>query len=114
VDPLFESAAATYGPRVGGVVLTGGGHDGVSGLFAIKAAAGLCLTQDPGDAIHPWMPLSAIRFDHVDGVLPLDRIAASLVALAIGDEVYEVSGDGLMPPRDARRSRTRQAASGRG
>jgi len=37
------------------------------------------------------MPLSATRLDHVDGVLPLDRIATSLVALASGDEVYEVS-----------------------
>jgi two-component system chemotaxis response regulator CheB len=93
VDPLFESAAATYGARVVGVVLTGGGHDGVSGLLAIKAAGGLCLTQDPDDAIHPWMPRSAIRFDHVDGVLPLDRIAETLVALAAGEEVYDV------PPR---------------
>ena len=92
VDPLFETAAATYGPRVVGVVLTGGGHDGVSGLLAIKAAGGLCLTQDPDDAIHPWMPRSAIRFDHVDGVLPIDRIATTLVTLAGGDEVYDVPG----------------------
>jgi two-component system, chemotaxis family, protein-glutamate methylesterase/glutaminase len=109
VDPLFESAAATYGARVVGVVLTGGGQDGVSGLLAIKAAGGLCLTQDPDDAIHPWMPLSAIRFDHVDGVLPLDRIATSLVALASGDEVYEVSGDEVCDvfPQQERNTRKR-------
>jgi two-component system chemotaxis response regulator CheB len=86
VDPLLESAAATYGRRVVGVVLTGGGHDGVSGLLAIKAAGGLCLAQDPSDAIQPWMPRSAIRFDHVDAVLPLDRIATVLATLALGGE----------------------------
>jgi two-component system chemotaxis response regulator CheB len=87
VDPLFESAAAAYGPRVAGLVLTGGGHDGVAGLLAIKAAGGVCLAQDPDDALQPWMPRNAIRFDHVDAVLPLDRIAEALVRLAGGDEV---------------------------
>jgi two-component system chemotaxis response regulator CheB len=107
VDPLFESAAAEYGRRVVGVVLTGGGHDGVSGLLAIKAAGGVCLSQDPDDAIHPWMPRSAIRFDHVDGVLPLDRIAEVVTTLANGGEVGP-----LGPTR--RRGVRRQRAKGDG
>ena len=39
-DPLFRSAAETYGPRVVGIVLTGGGHDGLDGLTAIRRRAG--------------------------------------------------------------------------
>jgi two-component system chemotaxis response regulator CheB len=84
VDPLFESAAAAYGSRVVGVLLSGGGDDGVSGLTAIKAAGGLSIVQHPDEAPHPWMPANAIAFDHVDAVLPLEEIAAVLSSLARG------------------------------
>ncbi|MFS8069092.1 MAG: chemotaxis protein CheB, partial [Byssovorax sp.] len=52
VDPLFTSAALSYGPRVVGVVLTGGGQDGVQGLVDIHAAGGLSLAQSPVEAKH--------------------------------------------------------------
>jgi two-component system chemotaxis response regulator CheB len=87
VDPLFTSAAAAYGSRVVGVLLSGGGDDGVSGLIAIKAAGGLSLVQHPAEAIVSSMPLNAIAFDHVDAILPLALIAATLVTLATGEEV---------------------------
>ena len=87
VDPLFRSAAAAYGRRVVGVVLSGNGQDGVSGLIAIKAAGGICLVQHPGEAAFPAMPVNAITDDHADGVLPLDLIAGVLVTLAHGGVV---------------------------
>jgi two-component system chemotaxis response regulator CheB len=93
VDPLFESAAAAYGPRVVGVLLTGGGEDGVSGLMAIKAAGGVSIVQHPGEAAHPSMPTSAILYDHVDAILPLDRIAEALITLAAGGVVEETARD---------------------
>ena len=90
-DPLFRSAAAGYGPRVAGVVLTGLGSDGVPGLVAIKAAGGLSLVQDPREAMYPTMPSRAIAEDNVDASLSLDRLAVVLTALARGYAVDRAS-----------------------
>jgi len=89
IDPLFRSAAETYGERVLGVQLTGCGEDGVSGLLHINAAAGLAIAQDPAEAYMPYMPLNALRFDDVTGVFPLSDIASVIAALAAGREVSQ-------------------------
>jgi two-component system chemotaxis response regulator CheB len=70
-----------------GVLLTGGGDDGVDGLIAIKVAGGISIVQDPAEATHPWMPWNAIVHDHVDLVLPLAGIPAALGLLAAGEPV---------------------------
>lgn len=87
VDPLFISAALEYKSRVVGVVLTGGGQDGLRGLIAIKAAGGISLAQKPTEAQHASMPTHAIIGDHVDAVLSLDEIGATLALLANGSVV---------------------------
>ena len=87
VDPLFTSAALAYGPRVVGVVLTGGGHDGMQGLLAITTAGGVSLVQKPSEAEHASMPEYAIAHDHVRAALPVDEIGDALVRLARGDSV---------------------------
>jgi two-component system chemotaxis response regulator CheB len=87
VDPLFRSAAQAYGRRVVGLVLTGCGEDGVSGLISITTGKGLTLAQDPDEAYMPYMPLNAIRFDDVAGLVSIDNAASILTSLAHGDEV---------------------------
>jgi two-component system chemotaxis response regulator CheB len=67
-----------------GVLLSGGGEDGVNGLMVIKGNGGISLVQEPGDAVIPFMPMNAIRYDHVDCVLPLKSMANALVALVRG------------------------------
>lgn len=85
VDGLFKTAAAVYGKRVIGVVLTGGSHDGTSGSTAIEAAGGVCVVQDPDEAVDPDMPLSVIRGDHPDYCIRLEQMAPLLVRLAAGE-----------------------------
>jgi two-component system chemotaxis response regulator CheB len=82
VDPLFESAASAFGARVVGVLLSGGGKDGVRGLTAIGAAGGISLAQDPSEAANPSMPIQAISEDDVDAVLPVSGLAEAIVSLA--------------------------------
>jgi two-component system chemotaxis response regulator CheB len=87
VDPLFASAALAYGPRVVGVVLTGGGHDGMQGLLDVTTAGGLSLVQKPSEAEHASMPEYAIAHDHVRAALAVDEIGDALVLLARGGVV---------------------------
>lgn len=83
-DTLFRSAAASYGPRVVGVVLSGTLDDGTAGLVAIKARGGMAIIQDPDDALYPGMPRSALAQDHPDLVLPVAEIGRALVRLSNG------------------------------
>src|SRR5215210_9470795 len=81
VDPLFRSAAQVYGPRVVGVILTGGLDDGTSGLWAVKRLGGVAVVQDPEEAFMPSMPLSALGQVEVDYKLPLAEISPLLARL---------------------------------
>ncbi len=89
VDPLFRSAARTYGPRVLGVVLSGALDDGTSGLAAIKARGGVAIVQDPAEAIFPSMAQSAIDHVAVDHILFTSQIGPLLAGLAREDVVEE-------------------------
>ncbi|WP_259373291.1 chemotaxis protein CheB [Azohydromonas caseinilytica] len=81
VDPLFRSAALSQGPRVIGVLLSGGLDDDTAGLQAIKQCGGLAVVQDPDGAEDPCMPGAALQAVEVDHCVPLARIAPLLVEL---------------------------------
>lgn len=81
LDPLFRTAAASYGEAVVGVVLTGRLNDGAAGLYEIKRQGGVAIVQEPGDAAAPSMPQSALAAAPVDFRLPLAAISEQLVQL---------------------------------
>jgi two-component system, chemotaxis family, protein-glutamate methylesterase/glutaminase len=80
VDALFRTAAAHYGPRTIGVVLSGHMADGTHGLTQIKDAGGVTIVQDPDEAEVPSMPLHAMR-QGVDYVLPVQEMARVITGL---------------------------------
>ncbi|MDI5920099.1 chemotaxis protein CheB [Halomonas sp. LR5S13] len=81
IDPLFRSAAVSYGNRVVGIILTGYLDDGTSGMMAIKRCGGVCIAQDPEDASYPDMPQSVIANVGADYCLPVAGMGAVLSEL---------------------------------
>ncbi len=82
VDPLFRTAARSYGPFVVGVILSGGLDDGTLGLMDVKAYGGVTIVQDPDEAMFPSMPGSAIENVLVDRVAKLEEIGPLLTRLS--------------------------------
>jgi two-component system chemotaxis response regulator CheB len=85
VDPLFRSAARSYGARVIAVILTGSLDDGTAGAAAVKVGGGVTIAQDPAEAFAPGMPTSAINGGFIDHVLPLREIPVLVTALVDED-----------------------------
>jgi len=85
IDPMFRSAALSFGTRVVGVILSGLLNDGVSGLEAIHAAGGLTVVQHPLDALEPDMPRAALETVPADHVVPARELADLLMRLVTTD-----------------------------
>jgi two-component system chemotaxis response regulator CheB len=85
IDLLLESVADTYGDRAIGVILSGSGVDGATGIRAIKSKGGTTLIQDPASAAHAGMPQAARATGCVDITLPLEEIGPALVNLVAPD-----------------------------
>lgn len=84
IDPLFRSAARTYGRRVVGIILSGMLDDGAFGLREITDHGGVALVQDPLEATYPDMPRAALRRAPAARPLSVAQIAAELVQLSNG------------------------------
>ncbi|HDS1220592.1 chemotaxis protein CheB [Stenotrophomonas maltophilia] len=81
IDPLFESAAAVFGPRVLALLLTGASSDGSEGVAAVREAGGRAWLQCPEEAEASMMPASALQHAGADAVLPLELMCRRLKEL---------------------------------
>jgi len=79
VDVTMETAAATVDGPLAGVVLTGMGEDGAAGIRAIAGAGGATIAQDEATSAVFGMPRRAIETGCVDGVAPVDDVAAAIL-----------------------------------
>ncbi len=82
IDPLFRSAAWAYGPRVVGILLSGGLNDGAAGLWAIETCGGTTIVQDPEEARFPGIPRSALENMDVDHCVRSTEMAMLISRLA--------------------------------
>lgn len=84
LDTFLTSLAEDQGERAVAVVLSGSGSDGSLGIKAVKEAGGLTLAQG-GDGSHAQfteMPESAAATGLVDIIMPVEDMAARLLAYA--------------------------------
>jgi two-component system chemotaxis response regulator CheB len=79
VDVTMETAARTVDGPLAGVVLTGMGEDGAAGIEAIAGAGGTTIAQDEATSAVFGMPKRAIETGCVDGVAPVDDVAAAIL-----------------------------------
>ena len=88
IDMLFQSAAAAFGSRVIGVVLSGADGDGTDGLRAIKAAGRLSVVQSPADSSVPDMPIHALLGDDPDHCVLLEKVGPLLQTLVEDSDAF--------------------------
>jgi two-component system chemotaxis response regulator CheB len=79
VDTLFQSAAELFGSSTLGVVMTGMGSDGKQGAAWIKSQGGLIFTEAEESCIVYGMPSSVVEAGLSDKIVPLERMAQSIL-----------------------------------
>ena len=75
VTVTFQAAAKIYGARTIGILLTGMGRDGATGLMAIRKAGGVTIAQNEATSIVFGMPGVAIEIGAAQNVLAIQEIA---------------------------------------
>lgn len=80
---LFESLAWNLGSGALGVLLTGMGEDGASGLLRLRSRGGHTIAEDRSTAVVYGMPAEAVRLGAVCESLPLGSIAPRILDLTL-------------------------------
>jgi len=86
VDVAMKSLQKKTGQHVIGVVLTGMGKDGASGIRHIKQIGGFTIAEDEGSSIVYGMPKAAFETGDVDLVLNPENIKNKLIEL-VGKQI---------------------------
>ncbi|WP_091944330.1 chemotaxis-specific protein-glutamate methyltransferase CheB [Methylorubrum salsuginis] len=81
---LFASVARQAGAQGIGVLLTGMGEDGATGLLEMRKAGAATVAEHESSAVVYGMPAAAVRLSAASRVLPLEQVAPHLLRLAQG------------------------------
>jgi len=85
VDVLFDSVAESCGEQALGIILTGMGIDGASGLGKMRASGALTAAQDEESSVVWGMPRVAVQQGAAADVLALKDISRYLVKSSYSD-----------------------------
>ncbi len=75
VEVLFTSTATNVGNNAIGIILTGMGEDGASGMLKMKEVGAKTIAQDEESCVVFGMPKEAIKLGAVDAVVSLNNVA---------------------------------------
>ena len=81
VEVLFNSVAKYAGNNAIGVILTGMGSDGSSGLLKMKESGAQTLAQDEKSSVVFGMPREAIKLGAVNKIVSLDDMPREILNL---------------------------------
>ncbi len=79
VDVMFHSVANAVGAHAIGVLLTGMGRDGATGMLEMHRKGAHCLAQDEASSVVWGMPREAWESGAADSLVPLDGMAQEIV-----------------------------------
>ena len=78
IDAFFESLANDAGQNAIGIILSGTGSDGATGVVQLNNVDGISIVQNEASAKFNGMPRAAIETGAVDAVVSLDEIPEML------------------------------------
>jgi two-component system, chemotaxis family, protein-glutamate methylesterase/glutaminase len=84
VDPMFRSAAKTFGNKALAVVLTGMGQDGCAGVRELGPTGALTLIQDEETSVVWGMPGAIAKAGLANIVKPIDKVAPAILDILRG------------------------------
>ncbi|MGB0969806.1 MAG: chemotaxis protein CheB [Mycobacterium sp.] len=94
INVLLESLVEARGSQSIGVVLSGTGSDGATGMLAVKAARGYTIVQDPATARYRAMPEATIDADAADYVVEPTEVGPLVSAILRGDTEMPLRASG--------------------
>lgn len=87
VDPMFRSAAETYGEKALAVILTGMGQDGLLGSKPLVAKGAQLIAQDEETSVVWGMPGAVTRAGLASACKPIQQIAPAILNVMRGVSV---------------------------
>ncbi|MDK2808397.1 MAG: two-component system, chemotaxis family, CheB/CheR fusion protein, partial [Clostridiales bacterium] len=89
IDYFFHSLAREYGKQAIGIVLSGTGNDGASGIVTMKQAGARTIAQQTHSAAFDAMPRHAIATGCVDWILSPEEMASEILTYTLYPNDYQ-------------------------